>query len=415
VAAAVIAVCPAGASAATAPSSAPQLTTEPYAFPATFRWTPATDVLNTSQAVYGSSGVCTAPVAVGGPIVSNLDNSVSTFTVSPATDGIFCFYIKVTDLAGTTADSPGVTVAIDRADPAATVVVSGQTSGLVAGTVSVSGTSADAVSGVASSILHIGAIGACPAGLVVGPTWDTFAYANGAYDVCNVVTDNAGHSTTATVTITVANILAPAAVVPSAPVGAKRDKVSPLAPTKLAVVLPRSRRVWLRTHLRLRWVNPSAPDLDRVVVVLNAKRPPRSPADGSVLYRGLGTSMTLKLRAGRKVNLAMFAYDHSGNVSRAARRVISLASLLPLSGSELDTVPRLTWKAKAGVVYYNVQIFRNGKRVLVGWPAHAFYRFPSGRLASGTYVWFVWPAFKRAHAAPRFGDRIGRATFVYAP
>jgi hypothetical protein len=91
----------------------------------------------------------------------------------------------------------------------------------------------------------------------------------------------------------------------------------------------------------------------------------------------------------------------------------SLFALRPLSGSVLRAAPRLTWKPKARAAYYNVQVFRNGKRVLLGWPAHPFYRLGSHKLVPGTYVWFVWPAIKHKHAGPRFGDLIGRATFVY--
>ena len=115
--------------------------------------------------------------------------------------------------------------------------------------------------------------------------------------------------------------------------------------------------------------------------------------------------------------MAVFAYDGNGNVSPPARRKISLASLIPLrpvTGSVVKEPPLLTWKGQDGVVYYNVQIFRNGKRVIVGWPSHASYRVPLGTLEPGTYVWFVWPAEKHEGATPTFGKLIGRATFEYA-
>ena len=58
----------------------------------------------------------------------------------------------------------------------------------------------------------------------------------------------------------------------------------------------------------------------------------------------------------------------------------------------LHTVPLLSWKAKKGSAYYNLQLYRKGKRVLVVWPSHASYRIPAGTLEPGTYVWYVWPA-----------------------
>ena len=79
----------------------------------------------------------------------------------------------------------------------------------------------------------------------------------------------------------------------------------------------------------------------------------------------------------------------------------------------MSTAPRLTWKPQAGTAYYNVQLFRNGSRVLVAWPKRAAFSVPRSKLLRGTYVWFVWPAVKHAGAAPTFGKLIGRATFVF--
>ena len=91
--------------------------------------------------------------------------------------------------------------------------------GIVQGTVRITRTSADAGSGVASSVLQVGPVGACTTGTTVRASWNTTAYTDGSYDVCNTVTDRAGYSTTAVVTVTVANavpIPAPVAPVPVA-------------------------------------------------------------------------------------------------------------------------------------------------------------------------------------------------------
>jgi hypothetical protein len=87
--------------------------------------------------------------------------------------------------------------------------------------------------------------------------------------------------------------------------------------------------------------------------------------------------------------------------------------LRPLSGSVLHTVPVLTWKAKQGSAYYNLQLYRNGKRILTVWPSHASYRVPAGLLTTGNYVWYVWPALRSGGATPTFASLIGRATFAY--
>ena len=75
--------------------------------------------------------------------------------------------------------------------------------------------------------------------------------------------------------------------------------------------------------------------------------------------------------------------------------------------------PLLTWKPFKGTTYYNVQLFVNGKRVLVGWPTKASFRIPAGKLQPGTYVWYVWPAVSGKKGTAKFGKLIGRATFRY--
>jgi hypothetical protein len=259
---------------------------------------------------------------------------------------------------------------------------------------------------------------------VLTSAWDTTALANGTYEVCNVVTDNAGHSATARLTVTIANLapLGPAAPLGStaakaAAAGAALDQVAPRAPTKFKAVLPRAKRRTGIVPVRLRWVNPAAADLDRVVAVLNKLRSPRAPADGRVIYQGRGASALLPLRVGQRAHVALFAFDHSGNVSPAARLPVTLASMVPLrpvTGSVLRVAPRLSWKAHKGTAYYNLQLFRNGKRVLVAWPSRTSFR-PVRTLEAGTYVWYVWPAVRHKGASPTFGALIGRATFVVRP
>ena len=152
-------------------------------------------------------------------------------------------------------------------------------------------------------------------------------------------------------------------------------------------------------------------------MILNLKRAPRDPADGRVVYTGLKTAAGFTLRIGQKAHVALFAYGRGGAFSAPARRVVSLAPLVPLrpvTGSVVESAPRLTWKPRERTAYYNVQVFRNGKRVLVGWPSRASFSLPAAKLAPGTYVWFVWPAVRHKGTAPTFGRLIGRATFVLA-
>jgi hypothetical protein len=428
------------AQAATAPTGL-HLASAPYVSPAVLAWTPGADLLNVSQTVYRAPGACTSPLTAGAAVRTYPGNATAQHFAVPG-DGTFCFSVTASDLAGGTASSSGVTATIDTTPPTATVAVSGQAPvGVVKGTVQVTGTGTDAVSGVATSVLRVGPVGACATGTVVTAAWNTTRYTDGSYDVCNTVTDRAGYSTTAALRVTVANAVpAPVPVAqggvtppaddqgtpapaPAPAPGAgtsgspAQDKDAPRAPSKLAVVQPRSKKgSTALIPLTLRWVNPAATDLERVVVILNLKHAPRGVNDGSVLYNGLRTSTAFTLRAGKSGYVALFAFDRSGNVSAPARRTVSLASLIPLrplTGSRVTTAPRMTWKAQEGIAYYNVQVYRNGKRILVGWPAHASLRLPAYLLEPGIYTWYVWPAFKHANAAATFGDLIGRATFVY--
>jgi hypothetical protein len=437
--AAVAVAFPTAAFAATAPTDPPTLTSTPYVAPATFTWTPAANGSNpldpnTSQQVFRGNGTCPPGAVTGGAAVGQiLPMTVTTHTTAAdIPSGIYCFHIRTTSLlGGVPADGPGLTVLIDRENPTGTIVVAPEAPGnIVTGTVSVSGTSADTVSGVNSSTFHMGAVNACAAGPVIGATWDTTSSPNGAYQVCNVIIDNAGHQAVISTAVTIANPVAspaavpattpivgtPLAITPPVIVNPIEDPAAPEPPTKVTVILPRAKGGRGKLTVGLRWVKPTASDLARIVVVLNLKRPPRNPVDGANVYKGLGTSASLRIKAGGTGYVALFAYDRNGNVSSPARKVVSLAPLIPLrptTGSAVNTAPRLTWKAQAAAAYYNVQLFHNGSRVLTAWPAQAAFAIPPGKLLPGTYVWFVWPAFKRGSAPPTFGRLIGRATFVY--
>ncbi len=69
----------------------------------------------------------------------------------------------------------------------------------------------------------------------------------------------------------------------------------------------------------LRWTNPAAPGLARVSVILNRKRAPRDPADGTVVYSGLKTTAGFSLRVGQKAHVALFAYDRARRVLEPRR------------------------------------------------------------------------------------------------
>jgi len=170
-------------------------------------------------------------------------------------------------------------------------------------------------------------------------------------------------------------------------------------------------------QITLSWKNPKA-DFAGVSVILNAKRAPRSPRDGSVVYHGSSAKVTVKmpkLSAGKLVRFAVFAADKAGNTSPAARTSVlvprpSAVSLAP--NGKLSGDPSLTWNAVTGATYYNVQVFEGtqaSKRVGISWPTVTKWTLPGKEMKKGkVYTWYVWPGIG-AKSAAKYGklDRQG--------
>jgi hypothetical protein len=82
--------------------------------------------------------------------------------------------------------------------------------------------------------------------------------------------------------------------------------------------------------------------------------------------------------------------QHEAGHVRAGRQVLTRRA-----------VQSITWKAVAGATYYNVVLWRDGKRVLDLWPSSPRALLtPKGsgqrshnRLGPGRYLWFVYPGF----------------------
>jgi hypothetical protein len=82
----------------------------------------------------------------------------------------------------------------------------------------------------------------------------------------------------------------------------------------------------------------------------------------------------------------------------------------------------LRWRATRGATFYNVQLYRNGKKVLSTFPGREKLIVPStwkygGKshgLANGRYDWFVWPA-RGTRRKPHFAPMEGFNRFVVVP
>jgi hypothetical protein len=80
--------------------------------------------------------------------------------------------------------------------------------------------------------------------------------------------------------------------------------------------------------------------------------------------------------------------------------------------------PLLKWLPVHGARYYNVQLFRKGRKILSVWPTRPqyqlkrrwTYRDKVRRLIPGKYRWLVWPGFGPRSKAD-YGRRMGPSTF----
>jgi large repetitive protein len=342
--------------------------------------------------------------------------ATTSFTDSGLTgDGTFTYTVRGVDKAGNeSTDSISTSVLYDTSAPATPGASALAASGGGTSTVSWSA-SADAGSGVAGyQVRRSAANGGAPTSLAEGTPvcgllppsalacgdaglapGTTFRYSVFAIDAVGNVSA-AGQ--TALITI------------PST-----EDRTPPKAPTSLHASVANG-------QIRLTWRNPKA-DLANVAVILNAKRAPRSAGDGSTVYRGVGTRVTVKvpkLSPGKLVRFAVFALDRSGNASVAARATVvvprpSSVSLAP--NGKLSGSPNLTWNAVTGATYYNVQVFEGtqaSKRVGISWPAVTRWTLPGKLMKKGkVYTWYVWPGIG-AKSAAKYGKLIGKVTFTYS-
>jgi hypothetical protein len=168
--------------------------------------------------------------------------------------------------------------------------------------------------------------------------------------------------------------------------------------------------------VRLRWAVAGAA---RVEVW---RSPGRAGAAESLLAPAAsGRVEDERVRNGRRYDYRVRAVD-AGN---AATRVYSIVPgprlIAPATGARAGSPPLLRWTTVRGARYYNVQLFRGGRKVLSAWPARPrlqlerSWRFGGDRfrLEPGRYRWLVWPGRGR-RAKNDYGPLIGRRAFTVA-
>jgi hypothetical protein len=165
------------------------------------------------------------------------------------------------------------------------------------------------------------------------------------------------------------------------------------------------------------------------------RRPGLDGARWSTVYTGTKASFVdARVVAGVRYRYTVEASDDAGNETAKGVRVRAAAGSpaavrttaavrpalkLPLNGARLSLPPLLTWTTAPKATYYNVQLFRDGKKVLTAWPTRASLRLQrtwkfegrTQRLSPGRYRWYVWPGLGK-RTASRYGKLVGTRTFV---
>jgi hypothetical protein len=157
----------------------------------------------------------------------------------------------------------------------------------------------------------------------------------------------------------------------------------------------------------------------------------RSPAgarttQADVVYAGTGAGFTdTHLRNGKRYTYLVQASDAAGNTASGSASVTPSADastrhlLSPGAGSRLSRPPMLRWRRIARASYYNVQLFRHGRKILSAWPTSPHYQLPRvwsyggrrHRLVKGTYRWLLWAGYGHL-SQHRYGGLLGKRTFI---
>ena len=261
-------------------------------------------------------------------------------------DGFYTLIASQTDASANVGESAPQGFTVDITNPTGSITAPAAAA-VVSRLIAVSSDSADAGSGVQQVVFERSPAGFGTWTAIDTDTsapysvdWATGSLADGSYDLRAVTTDLAGNTqTSATVNVVVDN--APARVV-------------------LLTARPGDHRVFLT------WKNPSDSDFLRVVVRRGT----------GVVYRGRAESLVDRgLFNGTVYTYRFTAVDLAGNISTTTSvRVKPRGKLLsPRDGGVVRVAPVLEWAKVARATFYNVQLWRNGRKILSRWPTRPSY------------------------------------------
>jgi hypothetical protein len=153
------------------------------------------------------------------------------------------------------------------------------------------------------------------------------------------------------------------------------------------------------------------------------RSPGRAKARETTVYRGHGKSFTDRsVRNGVTYRYVVVASDAASNTATKTVKAVPKGPLrAPAEEARVTAPPLLQWVKVRRAAFYNVQLFRNGKKILSAWPAASRLQLRRTwawnrrrhTLAPATYRWFVWPAYKRGGKI-RYGKPLGHSDFVVA-
>jgi hypothetical protein len=150
-----------------------------------------------------------------------------------------------------------------------------------------------------------------------------------------------------------------------------------------------------------------------------------APSRQRVVYTGTAAKFTDRgLITGRHYRYFVRAVDQAANVATRSVDVTPGAAskerlLAPRANARLRKPPLLRWRKVATARYYNVQIFRNGRKILSAWPSSSHYQLRRSwryrghryRLGRATYRWYLWAGYG-ARSAHHYGGLLGQRSFT---
>jgi hypothetical protein len=170
------------------------------------------------------------------------------------------------------------------------------------------------------------------------------------------------------------------------------------------------------TVATVRWA--AAADAQQVTVT---RSPGPGGAPAAIVFAGLGTQVVdTGLSNGGQYTYSVTATDAAGNAATLGAQAAPVSRLVrPQPGARMVRPPLLRWKRLAHADYYNVQLFRGGRKILSSWPSrtrlrlHGAWRYGGHRhrLTPGTYRWYVWPGYGR-RSRRAYGAVLGIRTFT---